>query len=74
MVDANTRSLSETSREQMHVAGYGDTAPLVPETNPDHLRLNRRVAIVVASSLTDEQKALLAGARSEDSALGAEES
>jgi hypothetical protein len=47
----------------MHVAGYGDTAPLVPETNPDHLRLNRRVAIVVTSSLTDEQKALLSGSR-----------
>lgn len=61
-------------REQMHVAGYGDTSPLVPETNPDHLRLNRRVAIVVASSLTDEQKSLLAGARSEDSGLAVEES
>ena len=58
----------------MHVAGYGDTSPLVPETNPDHLRLNRRVAIVVASSLTDEQKSLLAGARSEDSGLAVEES
>lgn len=50
-------------RERMHVSGYGDTAPLVPESNPDHLRINRRVAIVVASSLTDEQRALLAGAR-----------
>ena len=51
------------SRDRMHVAGYADTAPLVPETNPDHLRLNRRVAIVLASGLTDEQRALLAGAR-----------
>jgi hypothetical protein len=47
----------------MHVAGYADTSPLVPETNPDHLRLNRRVAIVLASGLTDEQRALLAGSR-----------
>ena len=51
------------ARERMHVAGYGDTAPLVPESNPDHLRLNRRVAIVVASNLTDEERGLLAGAR-----------
>ena len=51
------------SRDRMHVAGYADTSPLVPETNPDHLRLNRRVAIVLASGLTDEQRALLAGSR-----------
>lgn len=57
-------------RQRMHIAGYGDTAPLVPETNPDHLRLNRRVAIVVTSSLTDEQRALLAGARSESDMAG----
>ena len=51
--------------DRMHVAGYGETSPLVPETNPDHLRLNRRVAIVLASTLTSEQRALLAGARAE---------
>jgi chemotaxis protein MotB len=50
-------------RSRMHVAGYADTSPLVPESDPDHLRLNRRVAIVLASSLTDEQRSLLAGAR-----------
>ena len=54
------------SRDRMHVAGYADTSPLVPETNPDHLRLNRRVAIVLASGLTDEQRALLAGSRVAD--------
>ena len=47
---------------RMYVVGYGDTAPLVPETNPDHLRLNRRVAIVISSSLTEEQRALAAQA------------
>jgi chemotaxis protein MotB len=51
------------ARSRMHVAGYADTSPLVPESNPDHLRLNRRVAIVLASSLTEEQRSLLAGAR-----------
>jgi chemotaxis protein MotB len=51
------------ARSRMHVAGYADTSPLVSESNPDHLRLNRRVAIVLASSLTEEQRSLLAGAR-----------
>ncbi len=54
------------ARERMHVAGYADTSPLVPESNPDHLRLNRRVAIVLASGLTEDQRALLAGARVAD--------
>lgn len=56
--------------DRMHVAGYGDTAPLVPESNPDHLRINRRVAIVVTSSLTDEQRALLAQAPTAEGAEG----
>lgn len=60
-------------RQRMHVAGYGDTAPLVPETNPDHLRLNRRVAIVVASNLTDEERGLLSGARAGQALAGAGE-
>lgn len=51
------------ARPRMHIAGYGDTSPLVPESDPDHLRLNRRVAIVLASSLTEEQRLLLNGAR-----------
>ena len=51
------------SRDRMHVAGYADTSPLVPESNPDHLRLNRRVAIVLASGLTEEQRSFLAGSR-----------
>ncbi len=54
---------------RMFVAGYGETSPLVPETNPDHLRLNRRVAIVLASSLTSEQRALLDGARAANAIL-----
>ncbi len=43
----------------MSVAGYADTRPLVPESDPRSTVLNRRVAIVVLSSLTSEQKALL---------------
>jgi chemotaxis protein MotB len=41
------------------VAGFADTRPLVPESDPRSTRLNRRVAIVVQSTLTGEQKALL---------------
>lgn len=43
----------------MSVAGYADTRPLVPESDPRSSVLNRRVAIVVLSSLSGEQRALL---------------
>lgn len=53
--------ISETGLAPAHltVAGYADTRPLVPESDPRSTRLNRRVAIVVQSTLTGEQKALL---------------
>ncbi len=41
------------------VAGYADTRPLVPASDPRSVTLNRRVDIVVLSSLTAEQQALL---------------
>lgn len=69
------RFLNDTGgipRERMYVAGYGDTSPLVPESNPDHLRLNRRVDIVVTSSLTDDQRAALAVAQASDAQAAAE--
>jgi chemotaxis protein MotB len=43
----------------LSVVGYADTRPLVPESDPRSSTLNRRVAIVVLSSLTAEQRALL---------------
>lgn len=39
--------------------GYADTKPLVPPSDPRSVTLNRRVDIVVLSSLTAEQRALL---------------
>lgn len=44
----------------LSVVGYGDTRPLVPASDPRSITLNRRVAIVVLSSLTPDQQALLA--------------
>ncbi len=44
----------------LSVAGYADTRPLVPATDPRGITLDRRVAIVVLSSLTPDQRALVA--------------
>lgn len=43
----------------LSVVGYADTRPLVPESDPRSSTINRRVAIVVLSALTAEQRALL---------------
>jgi chemotaxis protein MotB len=43
----------------LSAAGFADTRPLLPESDPRSSTLNRRVAIVVLSSLTTEQRALL---------------
>ncbi len=44
---------------RLSVTGYADTRPLVDPSDPRALTLNRRVAIVVLSSLSGEQRALL---------------
>lgn len=43
----------------LSVVGYADTRPLIPPSDPRSITVNRRVAIVVLSALTGEQKALL---------------
>ena len=50
---------SNLSPNSVSVAGYADTRPLVPASDPRSVTLNRRVDIVVLSSLTAEQQALL---------------
>lgn len=40
--------------KHLMAAGFADTRPLVPESDPRSVRLNRRVAIVVLSSLSAE--------------------
>ena len=44
---------------RMYAAGYGSTQPLVPETDPTAITVNRRVDIVVLSTASAEANALL---------------
>ena len=46
---------------RMYAAGYGSIAPLVPETDPDAITVNRRVDLVVLSTASAEANALLPG-------------
>ena len=46
---------------RMYAAGYGSTQPLVPETDPSAITVNRRVDIVVLSTASAEANALLPG-------------
>jgi chemotaxis protein MotB len=46
---------------RMSANGYSDTRPLVPETDPNAITVNRRVDIVVLSTASAEANALLPG-------------
>ena len=46
---------------RMYAAGYGSTQPLVPESDPTAITVNRRVDIVVLSNASAEANALLPG-------------
>ena len=46
---------------RMYAAGYGSTQPLVPQTDPTAITVNRRVDIVVLSNASAEANALLPG-------------
>ena len=46
---------------RMSAAGYGDTQPLVPYSDPSAMTVNRRVDIVVLSTASAEANALLPG-------------
>jgi chemotaxis protein MotB len=46
---------------RMSATGYSSTRPLVPESDPDALSVNRRVDIVVLSTASAEANALLPG-------------
>jgi chemotaxis protein MotB len=49
------------AEDRMSAAGYGSTRPLVPDTDPDHVTVNRRVDVVVLSTASPEANALLPG-------------
>jgi chemotaxis protein MotB len=58
------RHLSEkdgVAEDRMSAAGYGSTRPLVPDTDPGHLTVNRRVDVVVLSTASAGANALLPG-------------
>jgi chemotaxis protein MotB len=48
-------------QERMSAEGYSSTRPLVPETDPNAITVNRRVDIVVLSTASAEANALLPG-------------
>ncbi|MCZ2830275.1 flagellar motor protein MotB [Modestobacter sp. VKM Ac-2986] len=58
------RHLSEAdglAEDRMSAAGYGSTRPLVPDSDPSFVTVNRRVDIVVASTASPGANALLPG-------------
>ena len=58
------RHLSEVdgvTEDRMSAAGYGSTRPLVPDTDPSYVTVNRRVDIVVTSSASAGANELLPG-------------
>ncbi len=58
------RHLSETDgvpEDRMSAAGYGSTRPLVPDSDPSYVTVNRRVDIVVLSTASADANALLPG-------------
>ncbi|MGY1703656.1 flagellar motor protein MotB [Geodermatophilus sp. SYSU D00697] len=48
-------------QERMAANGYSDTRPLVPDTDPDAVTVNRRVDVVVLSDASAEANELLPG-------------
>jgi chemotaxis protein MotB len=46
---------------RLSAAGYGSTRPLVPDSDPDYVTVNRRVDVVVLSTASAEANALLPG-------------
>jgi chemotaxis protein MotB len=56
---------------RMMATGFGSQRPLYPITDPRAIKLNRRVDIIVQSSLPAEQRALLPAAASANKATAA---
>lgn len=59
-------SSSGIPENRLFAAGYADTKPLYPATDPRAATLNRRVEIVVLSTLPAETRALLPSAAGDD--------
>ena len=55
---AETDGIAET---RMSASAFGSTRPLVPDTDPSYVTVNRRVDVVVLSTASAEANALLPG-------------
>jgi chemotaxis protein MotB len=49
------------AEDRMSAAGYGSTRPLVPDTDPSYVTVNRRVDVILLSTASAEANALLPG-------------
>lgn len=56
LVDANA-----VGQDRMSAVGYSDTRPLVPDTDPSYVTVNRRVDVVLLSTASPEANAMLPG-------------
>ena len=54
------------AKSRMTAVGFSDTKPLIDPKDPKSVRMNRRVDVVVLTTLTAEQAALLPAAAGED--------
>ena len=59
------------AKSRMRAVGLSDTTPLIDPKDPKSVRMNRRVDVVVLTTLTAEQAALLPAAAGEDAKLHA---
>ncbi|GAA4748263.1 flagellar motor protein MotB [Modestobacter marinus] len=53
--------VDDIAPDRMSAVGYSDTRPLVPDTDPRYVTVNRRVDIVLQSTASAEASALLPG-------------
>jgi chemotaxis protein MotB len=57
------------AKDRMQAVGFSDTKPLLPASDPRSVQLNRRVDVVVLTTLSADQAALLPSAAGSDSTL-----
>jgi chemotaxis protein MotB len=57
------------AKSRMSAVGFSDTKPLIDPKDPKSVGMNRRVDVVVLTTLTAEQAALLPAAAGDDAKL-----
>jgi chemotaxis protein MotB len=57
------------AKDRMSAVGFSDTKPLISPKDPKSVQMNRRVDVVVLTTLTAEQAALLPAAAGDDAKL-----